>query len=305
MSTFSHGMAMDLTVAVNDSFSANSIMLAWLDGGTRSIEPGWRASLDESSPRWSAAALEVGNPESPLGPPGGLVASITSRSTAARQTRTEAYVPQMLNSSAMANRDIGYIDMEVIKLGDRGFRSDALSLGANRFRGSGQTEYVQLLSWFTESEFTDSAERIERRLAYIRGFADRFGVIFGHISYCEDSLAATAWERAINAIPFEDIERCAEFARGFSWLTLLSESLMERLGGIRRLVDSGAFLEVSPLDGGGVWLKAASTWREFHDDCILVGRVRDVIAPVLLPGDVRDGNLKQVFGDHSPILLGC
>jgi hypothetical protein len=73
--------------------------------------------------------------------------------------------------------------------------------------------------------------------------------------------------------------------RSYSWVTIISEEIGERLGGESALGDSGAFYRVEHLAGGGYLLQATELFEEYgHDEAYQVFRV---LAPALPPGVPR------------------
>jgi hypothetical protein len=102
---------------------------------------------------------------------------------------------------------------------------------------------------------------------------------------------AVAFEGSPLDMPLEDaisrtntryVRRPAEVLRNYGWLTVLSDAMADRVGGAKRLRDSGAFAEVEPLSAGGWWLLATETWDEYGTE--QAGRIFEVLAPVLPEG---------------------
>ncbi|MEW1892309.1 hypothetical protein [Streptomyces sp. NPDC085659] len=67
--------------------------------------------------------------------------------------------------------------------------------------------------------------------------------------------------------------------RGYAWVTIVPQELMERLGGCAELESSGAFFKVFPLPGGGGVLQASETLSNYTDEAML--RIFEAFAPVL------------------------
>jgi hypothetical protein len=119
-------------------------------------------------------------------------------------------------------------------------------------------------------------------------FADRLNPGFGHISYAH--YGDTALEYSLRGPQFTQewrdheyaVNDCRKYLRGYSWLTIVPQELVERVGGVDGLRTSGAFFEVQPLAGGGIWLLATQDYRDFTDDAL--ERVFRALAPILRPG---------------------
>ena len=80
------------------------------------------------------------------------------------------------------------------------------------------------------------------------------------------------------------LSTCRDALRGYSWLTILPQDLLDRVGGLDTLARSGAFVEIRPLAAGGVWLLATDDYRAFDDAALL--RVFHAVAPALHPGPI-------------------
>ena len=70
----------------------------------------------------------------------------------------------------------------------------------------------------------------------------------------------------------------------YSWVTIIPPELAARLGGAATLTSSGAFVDVSELPGGSVWLRATRTIEEF--DNARSSAVAEALAPVLVTAKV-------------------
>ncbi|XVU26757.1 hypothetical protein ACQPZJ_06795 [Actinoplanes sp. CA-054009] len=89
----------------------------------------------------------------------------------------------------------------------------------------------------------------------------------------------TPLERALGR--WQGRAEAGSWLRDYGWLTVLSDEMTERAGGLDRLRSSGAFVEAEPLAAGGTWLLATETWDEYgpqHAD-----RLSELLAPVLPP----------------------
>ncbi|MFI5908279.1 hypothetical protein [Dactylosporangium sp. NPDC051541] len=135
----------------------------------------------------------------------------------------------------------------------------------------------------------DGPAEQRRWLDALLRFADTTNPGFGHVSPYYAG-GTTALEHAFPpaTMPFEAryqeyaLNECRTYLRGYSWVTIVAEDLLPRLGGIDRLRDSRAFADVRQLTAGGVWLQATEDYRDFDDAAI--ARVFEALAPALRPG---------------------
>jgi hypothetical protein len=74
--------------------------------------------------------------------------------------------------------------------------------------------------------------------------------------------------------------------RGYSWMTVCASELVDRLGGVGALVESGAFWKVRVFDSGAVWLQATDHLNDYNSTAM--ERVFTVLAPVLPTRDQAD-----------------
>jgi hypothetical protein len=125
------------------------------------------------------------------------------------------------------------------------------------------------------------ADRERQLLQLVRSVADTGNPAYGEISFDNTGLLDfdTSYEHNVGLYPWNAVRRATRNPRGYSWLTILAEPVGNRLGGEAALRDSGAFVEVARLVGGGYWLLATSRLAEYDLDA--ADRVRTVLAPVL------------------------
>jgi hypothetical protein len=155
---------------------------------------------------------------------------------------------------------------------------------------------------FTDTVTGPAQQR--RWLQALRATAGQLNPGFGHIDYRRDK-GRTALERysAAPGIPIEqrDPQRSIAYsrkrARGYSWLTILSEEVAAKLGGQAKLSATGAFAEVERLAAGGLWLLATPDFTEWGTDA--AGAVFQALAPVLPPGKP----VPRSGGDEPPTYL--
>jgi hypothetical protein len=93
---------------------------------------------------------------------------------------------------------------------------------------------------------------------------------------------ATALDTALNRLHDHSLQDSRRFLRGYGFITVVPAELVDRLGGTAALSETGAFVRIQPLAGGGVVLQAAATPAQF--DHRAMWRVFRALAPVLPPG---------------------
>ncbi|MGI5175787.1 hypothetical protein ACQEVZ_05580 [Dactylosporangium sp. CA-152071] len=256
----------------------------WIDEMSVGIRPQVRAAL-AGQPAKLAASGEPGTPFSVLGVTRGYRETTRNCSTAGLQwLRTE------LGKGQPSRADLwcGVHDEH----GARRWQSLVLDVTHDADESPG---WLALSGNPLVSSFVDPVAGLDEQrlwLAALFTFADRVNPGFGHISLYYDG-GNTALERAVpTTMPFAAryreyaLNECRRYLRGYSWVTIVPEELLPRVGGVSRLRDSGAFTQVRPLAGGGVWLQATDDYREFDD--VALGRVFEAVAPALRPGLPRD-----------------
>jgi hypothetical protein len=155
-------------------------------------------------------------------------------------------------------------------------------------RNEGDHTWLVLDFESSDPELGVAHEGQERLIAMLRAAAELTNPSHGEISYQKSSLMQTALEFGLSTYPFQTLARSAELLRGYGWVTIASDALVERVGGIEALRRSGAFVEVSGLRNGGVWLQATQWWEQYG--AVEAERVFAALAPVLPAGrpDVGD-----------------
>ncbi|MDQ1657155.1 MAG: hypothetical protein QOD41_2238 [Cryptosporangiaceae bacterium] len=109
----------------------------------------------------------------------------------------------------------------------------------------------------------------DRLLRATREAAIATGASFAEIGYAPCYPRAdgqTMLERLRYADPADSVPRSRDEMRGYSWLTVLGPELAARLGGAAALAGSGAFHEVSALEGGRLWLLATPRFAAYGPD---------------------------------------
>lgn len=136
-------------------------------------------------------------------------------------------------------------------------------------------------------------------LEFLRGAAERANPVHGEIAWGRD-LTVSVHERAMGTGPARTLPKGRWALRGYAWVTILPEEIGRRLGGLDALRDSGAFVEVEHLAGGGFWCRATDTPEQFDQPA--AERVFEVVAPVLPPGqpDMWDVYPPNVLSPRDP-----
>ncbi|MFV0138255.1 hypothetical protein ACLGIH_34845 [Streptomyces sp. HMX87] len=107
---------------------------------------------------------------------------------------------------------------------------------------------------------------------------------FGRIEYGEFSDRANL-DIALRRKPEEFLRAARAVLRGYAWVTICPEELVEHLGGCKELAATGAFFRVVPLQGGGALLQATETMTGYSEEAM--ERVLRALAPALPPGMPR------------------
>jgi hypothetical protein len=116
-----------------------------------------------------------------------------------------------------------------------------------------------------------------------RDLADRCTPMFGEIG--RGSGHGTELESHlpdVRGLTRDHIPYSETVLRGYGWVTVCSETIGERLGGLEALSASGAFQEVYRLANGGYWLQATIHYDLYN--MVHAERVFRVVAPCLLSG---------------------
>jgi hypothetical protein len=115
-------------------------------------------------------------------------------------------------------------------------------------------------------------------LQFIRDWVSGVPTSYGHIASDANSFStsheASAGRKAWDTVPY-----CEERLRGWSWVTVCASRLTEKLGGLETLAASGAFVEVTAVAGGSLFLRATETMEEY--DKTSAAKVFSALVPVL------------------------
>jgi hypothetical protein len=120
--------------------------------------------------------------------------------------------------------------------------------------------------------------------------------MFGYIA--DDSVAhRTLLESALGIFQDETFPTLDYALRGYSWITLCSAGVAERLGGAQAVRDTGAFHEVSVMRGGGLLLQATEDIRDYHGERIVsvFNALRSVLPEEMPTRFISEMGLRLVF----------
>jgi uncharacterized protein YndB with AHSA1/START domain len=151
----------------------------------------------------------------------------------------------------------------------------------------GDPSWVQLAArgFLPDGEADLSRPEVSDRWAgVVREVAAAADVTFGYVGDGGGTNHGTALEDGLRSIRRLDGERDAgrRYLRSYSWITVCSQPVGERLGGAEAVTASGAFARVEQLPKGGLWLQATSRFGDY--DLAAMRRVFVAVAPVLPDG---------------------
>jgi hypothetical protein len=147
--------------------------------------------------------------------------------------------------------------------------------------------------WALDGRIPGSVQ--ERWLNACARFCEDLPVTFGAVS-SEDGVGETALDMALGRSKLESVRVSRSVLRGYSWVTICPQQLVERLGGAARLEESGAFWRIRPLASGATWMQASEHLEEYGVDAIR--RVFRSLAPVL-----PEGPVESTWGNDWPSLV--
>jgi hypothetical protein len=269
-----------LTLPVSSPAEYVDIAYAWLDEGSQAIAPGMRAVLGSGGARSANgpaldAAPVSGEPfaAAHLSPRGGG----DTRSIVIGQDSWQFLKGHLADASNVM--------LEITTVGFDGRRSeDQFWLTIDQDPFDGEPASVLAGMSFDETEALAADDIFRRRLVFLRNFAGRYATAFGHVSFSRQQ-GQTDLEIGLNLWPGMTIPRLGFEARGYSWITILDERLVGRLGGVSRFDAGDTFSEIEVLPSGATWLKATKSWSAYCNDPSRIEKVFRALAPIL-PGGV-------------------
>ncbi|HEX6500294.1 MAG TPA: hypothetical protein VF054_14880 [Micromonosporaceae bacterium] len=108
---------------------------------------------------------------------------------------------------------------------------------------------------------------------------------YGEITTVRGDGLNTELDLALRRLDRDSIEQSRRVLRGYAWVTVVPQELVERLGGVAAIEGTGAVTQVRPLASGGVLLRATPSPEEYDDAAM--DRLFRLLAPVLPVGEPR------------------
>lgn len=168
-----------------------------------------------------------------------------------------------------------------------GFTDPSLGLVWDRDPTRGRLANWVILYVTTSSEhLLGTPERQQDAVTFLHAVAERTNPACGEISYQPpDMVGGAPLEHLLRRSREEAVTASREVIRSYSWVTLISEEIGQRLGGLPFLEESGAFHTVDHLSAGGFVLQATDRFDEYkHSQAYKVFRT---LAPALPSGTPR------------------
>jgi hypothetical protein len=295
-----------LDVQLNVDTSRGSLADAayvWFDTMTRALVPNERAELAGLPAATRLNPLSAG----PHGEPGDLFGLIeVDRSINGGYSTTER---RHLSDEGLAWLRDELADLPKKATVVMGRLDDEGNLGNEVFHASAWP-LLDTPGWLVldaqvlaAGQFTDpDTGRAEQRrwLGALRQAADRLNPSFGQIDYWRDK-GKTALERCSTGLARKSqlaIPQTRQRLRGYSWLTIVSQEVADKLGGAAELAATGAFAEVEPLAEGGLWLLATEDFTEYG--MTSAEAVFRAVARALPPGPLRK---RDNFGEPPTFVV--
>lgn len=126
-------------------------------------------------------------------------------------------------------------------------------------------DWVRLYAEAPAESLLGSPHRQEAAVEFLRQVLDRANPAWAEISYSPPLVPFTT---PLNYLLRRDDSAALRESRfvlqGYSWVTVISEEVGQRLGGVDGLVASGAFHRVEHLTGGGYLLQATERFEDYQ-----------------------------------------
>jgi hypothetical protein len=213
---------------------------------------------------------------------GDVTASVfTSLAPVADEVGSRPYSQQVWNDmldTLQAVPEFAYL--EITTTDGEGRLDEGFGLAFSCERLDAQGTWL-LLSAHVEGQAVAAPEGQAAMLNFLRGVADVCSPCYGEVSWLE-AAGRTVLETGLSLDPEQTVPVARSVLRGYSWITIAPEEIGRRLGGLHRLRDSDAFIEVESLSAGGFWLRATRRLQDFDEAA--ARRVFDVLRPALPAG---------------------
>jgi hypothetical protein len=106
-------------------------------------------------------------------------------------------------------------------------------------------------------------------LGPVRSLAARSDPVYGEVGFPAGA-HRTVLEYAMRSRGLDETyERSRTWLRGYNWITLVPRQIAEALGGSAALRDTGAFFDVTELEGGAVWLRATELFSAYDTEAAM------------------------------------
>jgi hypothetical protein len=299
------GIIGELDIAFSTPNEFGEIALAWLDEGVASLANAEHEDILSGPPlKWDTRVPDSDAPQD--GPPAGSAWGMLILVRPPLGTpETHLYSKRALTRLRKLAPVMESVDLNLSRINDEG-----LGEGVCNFRVSREGQESGFARLIVEVRKVNGPDGVpapiagdHRCLALMRRFAERFSPVFGHVSFSNpDFESATALEVALKAEPKRTLLESDTYLRGYSWLTVVPETIAVRLGGAEALRRTGAFVTVDELPGGSIWLLATHAWDDYQGDRIEA--VFDALTPALPAGMPQDPYANSLIPvRHPPLLL--
>lgn len=160
----------------------------------------------------------------------------------------------------------------------------SLTISAYRQRPPEARQWLRLDATYVVGRLGETApipdEVPEAWREFLLTQAERWPAVFGFLA--DDAISAgtrTPLEDARATFPDETLPLSDSQVRGYSWVTVTSAGVLQRLGGIEAVRRSGAFASAIELPSGGAVLQATPRLSQYEGDA--VRKVFEALGPVL------------------------
>jgi hypothetical protein len=253
---------------------------AWVEGAlsealpecAEALRSGQRLNLDANS-----------DVSVPRGEPNALWAGLITRSTPQGRKRVSVFTEKSWDKFLAGLAKEPYrAELEMCALDDKGFPTQAMArVGVEHVQDNPDWLQFEVVATDSLCRWRGVPQLQTDWVSFVRRQAELQKCTFGNIA--NDNVGErTALEENLLADPAETVPESREVLRGYSWVTICSDEIADRLGGARSLRTSGAFSEVIELSHRGLLLRTTPTFDEYDDAAI--GKTFRALAPVLIPG---------------------
>jgi hypothetical protein len=209
----------------------------------------------------------------------GLTAMIAVLPTSRSEVETAPYTPEAW-SAIIADLG-GRLDSSLAIFGPEAEEPTRGRLSVSRTLDG---RWVSLLVGAVDWHDANDAVYYTRWVDFLAATLDQANPAFGIVT-ADNVVNATAVDVVLDRRYKRSLDDSRRFLRGYGFATVVPAELVDRLGGVRELADTGAFVRVQSLRAGGVVLQATATLSQYDDEAMR--RVFRALAPVLPAGMPR------------------